>query len=251
MQEQPTTEDPIEARYPEASPEETSAVKAPESTVETVSQDSDALNQEAKALAEQALKQELNALDTTDAESVNETREEQQNLPLEETATVTAADTTEVVEQSTVADSAQQNDVDESQQTFEFTEQEQAQANETTSKQTETTEVVAEVEQPTEPQSIVESLETTELATPEVSEPAPAAEQDNKKPSEQVAVFAKHSYSARATSPMAKPETTNHLGEIPTDFLANADRVAYQASGRAAIVADVQSKSSSEATKAV
>ncbi|MBO9490765.1 ribonuclease E [Endozoicomonas sp. G2_1] len=251
VQEQPATEDPIEARYPEASPEETSAVKAPESTVETVSQDSDALNQEAKALAEQALKQELNALDTTDAESINETREEQQNLPLEETATVAAADTTEVVEQSTVADSVQQNDVDENQQTFEFTEQEQAQDNESTSEQAETTDVVAEVEQTTEPQSNVESLETTELAAPEVSEPVTATEQDSEQSSEQVAVFAKPSYSARATSPMAKPETTNHLGEIPTDFLANADRIAYQASGRAAIVADVQSKSSSEATKAV
>ncbi len=55
--------------------------------------------------------------------------------------------------------------------------------------------------------------------------------------------------SGRASSPMTKTETITTINEIPTNFMANEDRMTHQFSGRTAITADVTSRSSAAMTK--
>ncbi|WP_057831681.1 ribonuclease E [Colwellia sp. TT2012] len=52
-----------------------------------------------------------------------------------------------------------------------------------------------------------------------------------------------------ATAPMTKTETITTIKEIPTNFMADSERLAHQSSGRTAITADVVNRSAAQATK--
>jgi len=54
--------------------------------------------------------------------------------------------------------------------------------------------------------------------------------------------------SGRASAPMTKTETISIINDIPTDFMADSDRLAHQTSGRQAVIADARSRNSAQAT---
>ena len=75
------------------------------------------------------------------------------------------------------------------------------------------------------------------------------SENDSEQNKEKIIVSV-NDVTGKAFSPMAKPETTATLGDIPTDFVLSEDRADYQRSGKTASLHSASNTSTAEATKA-
>ncbi len=110
-----------------------------------------------------------------------------------------------------------------------------------------TVEPIVEV-QATEP--VVSEVVESEVKVVKAKKVAPATKKSapkDKKLARQVKKA--NRLSGRATAPMTKTETITTIKEIPTNSMADSERLAHQSSGRTAIVADIVNRSTAQATK--
>ncbi len=127
--------------------------------------------------------------------------------------------------------------------------------------QANTTEIVTEItEEPLKPlveESIVEETiqpvaAITKDKAEEVKEPQPKIKAvkkshvKDKKLARQVKKA--NRLSGKASAPMTKTETITTVKDIPTNFMADSERLAHQVSGKNAVIADARSRSSAQAT---
>ncbi len=251
-----TTDDAIEARYPET-----------EKQVQIDASESNQTNTvEAKVVKE--IQQDLPFVDVeTEVESnaPQEPNPAQETVPKAEAAPEVAVDATPVSEEVQTSTEQANDAISENTELVEKSEaiadEEHPQESEATTDVKDeatsaaegaaTTEVNDEAKTPAEEQPVSEEVQVAEKAQVKkvkVTAVKKSAPKDKKLARQ---VKKANRLSGRATSPMTKTETITTINDIPTSSMASEDRFVHPVSGRSAITADVISRSSAEPTKPI
>ena len=265
-----TKVDPVEVRYPHNQHGDSQQLTMPMNAVYDEATQAESANQVAEVvevnepveLNNNATPVDANEVDTqatTKAKELAEVQEIQQDLPLEVQEDITPKnDVEEVVvntndaEQSVVVDKVEESSTEDSSANDDSTEASSAEENSDSVTANRVEDKAQQVSaENTKETSTVETTSTQDTTTDELAAPKKV----QGKPKAKARVIAKKSRTknkqGKASAPMTKPDTIVSNGEIPTAAYSNDERHGLMVSGRTAMIADVVSKSSAAATKAI